>query len=281
MIFSAAEFTKHQRAIQSQRIISVRGGRVKRTPNGQILDGDDHAGAYRHPWQCSLAYGADGMFHCSVQPGMVNGCEVLAGGKPITQGGTLAITHWGGNAGLAAGIPSAYKERDIKSVQIMLITPRITASQSVSVTDTVDMQVTFNAAAFYSQPRYQLVTSAQFAALAEPTEEDWLNGTAVEPIYDQFHIASAFAVATEGVEGTPDQAWSVYVKHYVFWNLCHASQQDVGKSTEPLRVSFNTALAGGIGNQPLQELMSQDVIMAEKIRAWLGRTSSKGHFWTV
>jgi hypothetical protein len=67
-----------------------------------------------------------------------------------------------------------------------------------------------------------------------------------EPAYDELLIATVFALSPPGVElfAQPDEAWTLYVRHNLFWNLNYATpwfRQYGGSPTVP----FIPPLAGG------------------------------------
>ena len=280
MIFTAAGFNQMSADLRQREVVSVLHGEVKQTPHGQIISADDSSG-YLHPWHCRARY-EDGAWRASVRPGLVNGEEVWADSERITRGGTVRLSRW--NAGVFP--PEALREiaqdRVIKSCEILLLTPRITSSQQVTFSGgKLDIQATFNNAIFGASKRYQLTSGASFQELTEPTDLDFYNGTASEPPFDVLRLVTAFAMAPFGDDGeTVRSNWTIYFQNHVFYNLAHASRQDMGLELEPLNVSFDTALAGGIGNQnPAFTDFAE--IEAERIRAWFAKSSSKGEFWSI
>ena len=279
MIFTAEGFNTWKRQLDARKVVSALHGDVKQTPHGQIISADDSSG-YDHPWKCRARW--DDGWRVSLRPGMVNGVEVWADDERITRGGTVKLGRWNAGVFPPEALIEVAQDRAIKSAEILLITPRITSSQSIQIIGgKIDIQATFNSAIFQASKRYQLISGSQFEEQTEPSDEDYYNGTASEPPFDTQRIVTVFAIAPAGDDGeTVRENWTLHFQNHVFWNLAHASRQDLGLTVEPLKVSFDTALAGGIGNQnPAYSDFSD--IEAEKLRAWFAQNSSKGEFWTV
>lgn len=280
MIFTAEGFNQFAHDLREREVVSVLHGEVKRTPHGQIISADDSSG-YLHPWHCRAKW-EDDAWRASVRPGLVNGEEVWADKERITRGGTVKLSRWNAGVFPPPALLETAQDRAVKSCEILLVTPRITSSQQISISGgKLDIQTTFNSTIFGAVKRYQLTSGETFQELTEPTDLDFYNGTANEPPFDVLRLVTVFAIAPSGDDGeTVSSNWSLYFQYHVFWNLAHASRQDIGTNLEPLKVSFDTALAGGIGNQnPAFADFSQ--IESEKIRAWFAKNSSKGEFWSV
>ena len=285
MNWTAQSYNETAKAINRERIIAVRNGKVDQRRVGAILSGytsDD----YQHPWFCTPTFTQEEgdekpIWRIRIKPGSVNGCEVMANGKPISEGYTLRVGGWNVGAAPPAAIAEEVGDRFLKTCEVILISPRITANQQISSTlGQIDITTSFSATIFNNVPRYQVVTSRELEALAEPTDLEWYLGLAVEPPYDQQRIATIYAVAPDIAGDDPDQSWTLYVKHHCFWNLNHASRADIGSSFEELKVSFLTALAGGIGNPSFAEIQ-QDQFLSAQINAWFAKSASQGYFWTV
>ena len=144
---------------------------------------------------------------------------------------------------------------------------------------TVDITTTFNGSIFNHSNRYQLITAMDYDQRAEPSEEDFFNGTASEPPFDSITIATLYAIGEAGTD--VDGSWSIFPQYQVFWNLNHASKMDRGTELEELKVNFDTALVSGIANPTVRELTRTDANLAEQVRAWFAKTSSAGEFWTT
>lgn len=280
MTFTASGFNAWVKELRRRNISSVLHGEVRHTPHGQIISADESSG-YLHPWHCRARW-EDGAWRASVRPGLVNGSEVWADDERITRGGTVKLGRWNAGVFPPEALQEIAQDRAVKSCEILLVTPRITSSQQATFENgKLDIQATFSATIFASVKRYQLTSGATFQELTEPSDEDFYNGTAVEPPFDVLRLVTAFAMAPFGDDGeTVGANWTIYFQYHVFWNLAHASRQDMGAELEPLKVSFDTALAGGIGNQN-PAFTDYAEVEAEKIRAWFAQNSSRGEFWSV
>ena len=248
MIFTASGYNEWKRQLEARKVVSALRGNVKHTPHGQIISADD-SGGYEHPWKCRATW--DNGWQVSLNPGMVNGVEVWADNERITRGGTVKLSRWNAGVFPPESLIEIARDRLIKSADILLITPRITSSQTIQINGgKIDIEATFSNAIYQASKRYQLISGSEFQEQSEPTDLDFYNGTASEPPFDTLRMVTVFAIAPFGGDiETVSENWELYFQNHVFWNLAHASRQDLGQSVDSLKVSFDTALAGGIGNQ--------------------------------
>ena len=283
--FEADAFNNYLEQARRNSIAGIRNGHFSRSKNGTLISADLGNDEWAHPWQISTEWdGKQKLWIATVKPGTVNGIEVWADDAPITRGGTLAVKSWLYGARAPAALEDAAKDMDVRTAKVMLITPRITSTQQIAVGEfpggrTIDITTTYNGTIFNQVKRYQLITAQEYMAETEPSEEDFFNGTASEPPFDSLTIATLYAIGPKGSD--VDGSWSIHPQYFVFWNLAHASRMDRGTETAELKVSFETALAGGIGNADIREMSRADANLAERMRAWFAKTSSKGDFWTV
>lgn len=277
--------------LRAGRVLRVIGGGMKRSSQGITLDLRRKSADFDHPWKCFPQWlpidetDQSGWF-MRVLPGLVNGCDVVnSRGVSLLDGGLVKIGGW-----IAEFPPPALEEaaidKQVRKSEIILQTPRITASQEIDHGlfeggGSLSIQTNFDAAIFNSVPRYQIVSRQVFEEPPEPDDLDFYMGEAVEPAYDLLKMATIWAISPDISGESPDETWTLHPQHHRFWNLNHASLSVNGLQLEPLKVSFDTALAGGIGNQTARQFLQSDADAAERVRAYLSATKSKGRFWSV
>ena len=122
--------------------------------------------------------------------------------------------------------------------------------------------------------KYEPVSSAEM--------QDRLKGDWTDQTFDALHLATIYMVSPEGAAygSAPDDKWTPYVKHRVFWNLNHASNV-LEPALKRENIVFNTGLAMGlldsIANQILATINDQNAAIAE----FLGRNTLQGRFWST
>lgn len=285
MIWSAETFNRYLEQTQRNTVVDVRGGKYVRNHHGTIISAHETQQEWQHPWWMTPVWDAeDEVWRISVKPGMVNGAEVWADEAQITRGGTLEVSAWQYGARAPESLKEAAAGKDVRTAKVFLITPRITSTQQIAVGEfpggrTIDITTTFNGSIFNHSNRYQLITAMDYDQRAEPSEEDFYNGTASEPPFDSITIATLYAIGEAGTD--VDGSWSIFPQYNCYWNLNHASKMDRGTELEELKVNFDTALVSGIANPTVRELTRTDANLAEQVRAWFAKTSSAGEFWTT
>jgi hypothetical protein len=293
MSYSATETNARTAKIAADKLTGVIGGGFKRSAHGPTIDARAEADPYRHPWKCSPVWRQikdtqNFAWFVKVHPGAVNGYDVMTTNQgktvSIADGGEVRIGGWTVGTVPQALVEEVTDKRILKS-EIIIQTPRITASQSIEYGNfqggrTINISTNFDFSIFNSVPRYHLVSRPLFTIQPEPDDLDFYEGVAAEPTYDEIQIATIWAIKPDTRDGDPDETWRLHVQQHQFWNLFHASRQDFGQQVEETKISFDTALAGGIGNGQLRDLLREQDDRAEQIRAFFAATKSKGEFWT-
>ena len=174
------------------------------------------------------------------------------------------------------------RTRQIRAVDVALITPRVASSQTItllsSTVDSQDFQIETkfnNAYGASHSSKYRLLEIPKWTPQPEPTAEDRFNGTAVEPDTDQIRMATIYMVSQEnpdgGDEAVPDGTWTPFVQYskHAFWNLAHMAanpQEHIAHST------LTSGLAGGIADRIFANLLApvndayNQAVLASRIR---------------
>ncbi len=130
--------------------------------------------------------------------------------------------------------------------------------------------------------RAKIVNTASYSPPAPLDPLQRLLGNWVDDPRDSLHLATIFFVSPPGAPygATPDQTWTPYVQHHVFWNLSHAAN----KLEPPLKneaLTLNTGLALGVGDRVNAFLLAQINDANSVISQFLNRNTIAGRFWTV
>jgi hypothetical protein len=200
---------------------------------------------------------------------------------PVAKGGT----------GLGALDPEAdpTRTRQIRACDIVLITPRMATHQTVDVRDpltdaqSVAIGTAFdNTALRNAKSRHWIIATTKWEPPMFPTAEEKLMGTAVEPQTDEIKLATLWMVSPPdvGSDAVPDETWTPYPQHFVFWNLNHASRAQMpGKPPEP--ITLHTGLLGGIADSIFSALLSPVNDAYAQIYAYLDAADFTGLYWST
>lgn len=133
-----------------------------------------------------------------------------------------------------------------------------------------------------ARPAAYLRPARQYAADPLPDALQQLRGLWNDTDHDTLLIGTVFLLSPEGTapDAPPDETWSPYARHAVFWNLSYAhNRQGLPMNADPL--VLNTGLAAGlldtIGNQILASINDQVSAAA----AFLSNQRIEGRFWSV
>lgn len=206
------------------------------------------------------------------------------GVKPAAKGGDPFSDPDVINAGSEEG-----RKREIRACDIFLVTPRIATAQDVTVTDpltasqTVRIDTKFVNDYYRNAPsKHMLKATSKWKEPREPDALERLIGTAVEPQTDEIRIATVWMVSGDDADedSIPDETWTAYPQYAVFWNLMHASQQEIPKVPTP-PITLQTGLLGGMADSIFAGLLSPVNDAFAQIEAFLGAGNFKGNYWSV
>lgn len=97
---------------------------------------------------------------------------------------------------------------------------------------------------------------------------------------DRIPVATLFLLSPEDEEGEtkPDNRWTPYVQHHLFWNVMHALKMDAPKeSPPPIRLATGLAIADTLGNQMLSTINDK----ASAIYGALNASQIQGRYYTI
>lgn len=196
-----------------------------------------------------------------------------------------------GGSGFQAMEPEAdpTRTRQIRACDIVLVTPRMAARQTVDVLDpltdaqTISIGTAFdNTALRNARSRHWLIATSKWQPPEPPTPLDKLMGTAVEPQTDEIKLATLWVVSPPDAseDDEPDETWTPYPQHFVFWNLNHASRAQMpGKTPEP--ITLHTGLIGGLADSIFSALLSPVNDAYNQISAFLNAADFTGKYWST
>ncbi|MEQ1862987.1 MAG: hypothetical protein ABMA13_23950, partial [Chthoniobacteraceae bacterium] len=295
----------------------------------------------RHAWQVSARWRPDdrepagGVWVAAIEPGFVNGRDVLLHDDergeafpltddvppeiairgwrdPAQPGGavatadlelivesaegyppffdTIGVTPAArGGKGFAAleGASDPDRTRQIRAVDVVLITPRIAARQQVDVlnpfTDQQAVQIStaFSDAALQRNARHRIgIFGQQWTPPHAATPAEKLSGAAAEPELDELLLATLYVVSppAAGDDAKPDASWTAYPRHRVFWNLAHAARNETPK-TAFTPITFFLPLAGGLAQPIISAILTPLNDAASLVYALLDSADFTGRYW--
>lgn len=188
-------------------------------------------------------------------------------------------------------LPLEERTREIRACDIALMTPRVATNQEVTIHDpltdfqTISISTAFNAS--YAQSvsfKYRIFTVPKWESQREPTMNERLAGTAIEPQTDEIKVATLWIVSPPNPEGgelaVPDGSWVAYAQQDVFWNLAHAPRRQV-PPVPPKPITLRTGLVFGIADSIFAALLAPGNSFYNQIQSALNATTFRGEFWTV
>ena len=207
------------------------------------------------------------------------------GVKAAAKGGDVT------KAGALEGEADETRTREIRAMDVVLSKARIGTRLNIDVHDPLlDVQTESISTVFLTDYLRTTGGRAKLRATAkyQPPEEQSLAlmyGTllnAGDAQFDELKMATVWIVSPPdaGDDAEPDETWTPYPQHFVFWNLQHASRLIPPKSpSEPLRL--HTGLAGGVGDRINDALLSFVNDSNAEAEAFFNQADARGIFWST
>jgi hypothetical protein len=108
-----------------------------------------------------------------------------------------------------------------------------------------------------------------------------LLGTEPDESEDRLRVATVYFVSPDGVDkGFPNDQWSAYVKHHVFWNLNYSSK-NVQPGFLPPRPPFFSGLIGGYADLIINQTSALQESLVQNASGFLREDDPAGFFWTT
>jgi hypothetical protein len=114
------------------------------------------------------------------------------------------------------------------------------------------------------------------------TQQHQLAGDWSDQTRDERHVATIYLASRDGAPlgSSPDGSWTPHVRHRLWWNLSHATNQ-LKPPLARTNLTLNTGLAGGVGD-PINNVILAQINDAHRAAAeFLNRERLEGKFWTV
>jgi hypothetical protein len=184
------------------------------------------------------------------------------------------------DAGLVTENTADPNSRLLRAMELVLYHDRYGASTSISVgtgsSHFVEATVNYFPALNARETAY-LRTLASYEPDPLPDPQDILAGLSAQPTRDNLRIATIYLLSQPGSGPQIDNSWQPFVKYHQNWNLTYSSTQP----TLPIKsdpISFNTGLAGGIGDSINDALLASVNDQNSQIAQFLSRTAITGTF---
>jgi hypothetical protein len=182
-----------------------------------------------------------------------------------------------------------FRTREIRALDTFLETPRPAVVSEVELlSPSIDGQSIRiqsrieNSFLVSSAVRHTYKATSKYTPLRQPTHLERMMGTAAEPQADQIKMATIWAVSPPdaGPEDEVDASWTLYAQYDVFWNLNHASKQEV--PTVPFDpLELRTGLVFGIADQIFAQLLTPTNDAFAFIDAYFGSGDFSGQHWNI
>ena len=207
------------------------------------------------------------------------------GVKPAAKGGNVS------KPGALEGESDPARTRELRAMDVVLSKPRIGTRLNIDVHDPLlDAQTESISTVFLNDYLRATGGRAKLRATSkyQPPEEQSLAlmyGTllnAGDEQFDELKMATVWIVSPPdaGGDAVPDETWTPYPQHFVFWNLQHASRIIPPKAPNP-PLRLHTGLAGGIGDRINDALLSFVNDSNAEAEAFFGQADARGIFWST
>ena len=188
------------------------------------------------------------------------------------------------------------KERWLQQVQVYISKARATYSMDATVQGNlvmgqiVDYTVKYDTALLeQAGSRARLLTAGKMPATYVPSLADRIAGVYGDDGEDRHLVSTVYFLSPadykppeEGKMLPPDETWTPYVQHALFWNLCC-----VALNLPPVNVKQSPKdpfLAWYVGRYTVAPMATEGAMEAEMQRllvAAMNESSNQGHFWTI
>ncbi|MEA3212430.1 MAG: hypothetical protein QOE70_5487 [Chthoniobacter sp.] len=207
------------------------------------------------------------------------------GVKPAAKGGDVT------KPGALEGEPDETRTREIRAMDVVLSKARIGTRLQIDLHDPLlEAQTESISTVFLNDYLRSTGGRAKLRAAAKyrPPEEQSLAlmyGTllnAGDAQFDELKMATVWIVSPPdvGEDTEPDETWTPYPQHFVFWNLQHASRLVIPKAP-PAPLGLDLPLAGGVAQPIINGLLS--FINDRNAEAWafFNQADARGLFWST
>ena len=183
------------------------------------------------------------------------------------------------------------RTREIRAMDVVLSKARIGTRLQIDVHDPlVDAQTESISTVFLNDALRATAGRAKLRVVSkyQPPEEQSLAlmyGTllnAGDTQYDELKMATIWMVSPPDAtsDDVPDETWTPYPQHFVFWNLQHASRLIPPKAPNPPLQLF-VPLAGGIAQPVINALLSFVNDQNAEAEAFFNQADARGIFWST
>ena len=194
-------------------------------------------------------------------------------------------------AGALGGEPDENRTREIRAMDIVLSKARMGTRLEIDVHDPlVDAQTESISTVFVNDALRATGGRAKLRAAPKyvPPQEQSLAlmyGTllnAGDAQYDELRMATVWIVSPPDASGdaVPDETWTPYLQHFVFWNLQHASRLIPPKAPNP-PLQLVVPLAGGVAQPLINALLSVVNDQNAEAEAFFSQADARGMFWST
>ena len=190
------------------------------------------------------------------------------------------------------------KERWLQQAQVYISKARATYSMDATVQGNlvmgqiVDYTVKYDTTLLATTgSRARLLTAGEMPAVYVPSLADRMAGVYGDDGEDRHLVATVFFLSPadfkppddpKAAMPPPDETWTPYVKHALFWNLCCEALNlpPVNVKQSP-KDPFLAWFVGRYTFAPMATLGAMDAESQRLLTAAMNSSSNQGHFWTI
>ena len=202
--------------------------------------------------------------------------------------GNISIDEGGGVAvDLTPDEQELPPPRYLVAMDFYLAVARPTYQPQITVTDgsgisgqVVDYRVSYDTTRLDQVgQRARMMQAPKFPAVQQPTFLERLQGSYQDPGEDRKLVSTVYLLSPESWDGgEPDESWTPYAKHELFWPLMHGLRIIPPTNPQPLRFS-GTGLP--MADMVVGQWLAQQNDLYQRILAADANKAPEGRFWSV
>lgn len=180
---------------------------------------------------------------------------------------------------------AAATQRLLRACDIVLYQPRLAMTNEVTVGAVVDGVIASVNPGFNLptdlEPR--VTATAKFVAPSRNVSlQSVFFDRFIDEPYDLVHLSTVYALSPvlPLLDTAVSQAWQIYVKYNLHWNLVHAPQRIVPR-TELQPITLFVPLAGGVAQPVISEILAQNNDWAQAALDFYQQRNLQGKFYAV
>lgn len=319
-VFLSSGWNKYISKINQLRVFAGIGIKLERTKTGTIVSRSYKDQNDWHPWFTKVEYDKKSkQFICKIDAGFVNGLAPTYREMSLLENPVIELNRFGtaeripaffrqmgitnedqsmklnlktGTLLLGSDTNTKPNTQKLLKTDLYMSTARATYQLNSSVIGNLVMGQIVDYNVGYSTTNldiygHQTRIYTDYEMPAKPTVIDIINGNITgDDGEDRLLIATVYLLSPEDEESetdlTPNEKWSIYVQHNIFWNLAYFTKNDPPENWK--QTEKDGFLAWYVGRYTVAPMATLGAMEAEVQRAYAvvaNMANNEGKYWTI